>query len=111
MLKRSTNKHKKSKKKRGDEYTEEDKGPSDMPHEADEQFDDPRGEEQTENGGKQKKERKTKKDKKEIKNKRKEEILRIKNEFMEKLISPFTDVDDLVQMFMKPLPKEVGILE
>ena len=82
-----------------------------MPHEADEQFDNPRGEEQTENGGKQKKERKTKKDKKEIKNKRKEEILRINNEFMEKLISPFTEVDDLVQMFMKPLPKEVGILE
>jgi len=30
---------------------------------------------------------------------------------MEKLISPFTDVDELVQMFMQPLPKEVGILE
>ena len=53
----------------------------------------------------------SKKEKKESKSKRKEEILRIKNQFMEKLISPFTDVDELVEMFMKPLPKEVGILE
>lgn len=59
----------------------------------------------------QRKINKSKKDKKEMKNKRKEEILRIKNEFMEKLISPFTEVDELIQMFMRPLPKEVGILE
>ena len=54
---------------------------------------------------------KSKKIKKEEKSRRKEEILKIKSEFMEKLISPFTDVDELVNMFMKPLPKEVGILE
>lgn len=57
------------------------------------------------------KERLSKKEKQEAKNKRKEEILKIKNEFMEKLISPFTEVDELVKMFMRPLPKEVGILE
>ena len=55
--------------------------------------------------------KKSKKEKKESKAKRKEEILKIKNDFMEKLISPFTEVEDLVDMFMKPLPKEVGILE
>lgn len=53
----------------------------------------------------------TKSDKKEMSKRKKEEILRIKNEFMEKLISPFTEVDELVNMFMKPIPKEVGILE
>jgi len=54
---------------------------------------------------------KSKRNKKEEKNKKKEEILKIKSAFMEKLISPFTEVDELVDMFMKPLPKEVGILE
>jgi hypothetical protein len=107
-------KHKKKKKKREeDEYFEEDKGPGRMPDELDGQPDEPQDGEQDERPGreKSKKEKKSKKDKKEMKNKRKEEILRIKNEFMEKLISPFTDVDELVQMFMRPLPKEVGILE
>jgi len=54
---------------------------------------------------------KSKKGKKEEKNKKKDEILKIKSAFMEKLISPFTEVDELVDMFMNPLPKEVGILE
>ena len=58
-----------------------------------------------------KKKKKDRKSKKEKRNKRKEEILKIKNAFMEKLISPFTDVNELVNMFMQPLPKEVGILE
>jgi hypothetical protein len=58
-----------------------------------------------------KRSRTTKSEKKEMSKRKKEEILKIKNEFMEKLISPFTDVDELVNMFMRPIPKEVGILE
>lgn len=64
-----------------------------------------------ENEKDKKKKKKDKKRRKEKKEKRKEEILKIKSAFMEKLISPFTEVNDLVRMFMQPLPKEVGILE
>ena len=118
---------KKSSKKPAD-YEEEDKVDSnEMVQEPPEHYDDreeeegygvapgtdqhPEGEGEEEREHKSKKKKKDSKSKKEKKNKRKEEILKIKNAFMEKLISPFTEVDELIQMFMKPLPKEVGILE
>ena len=45
------------------------------------------------------------------KQKRKEEILEIKKKFLDKLISPFTPLEELEQIFMRPVPKEVGTLE
>ena len=52
-----------------------------------------------------------KKKKKVDKAKRKEEILEIKKKFLEKLISPFTELEELFEIFMRPIPKEVGTLE
>jgi hypothetical protein len=45
------------------------------------------------------------------KKQKKEEILQIKKKFLEKLISPFTELDELTEIFMRPIPKEVGTLE
>jgi hypothetical protein len=102
-------KKKKKKKKKGQDeeqkFDSEDNPILPSREETDENNDDDGGEEDEE----KRKQRKEKK--KEKKNKRKEEILRIKNAFMEKLISPFTEVEELRKMFTQPLPKEVGILE
>lgn len=49
--------------------------------------------------------------KKREKAKKKEEILAIKKNFLEKLISPFTELEELFEIFTKPVPKEVGTLE
>lgn len=35
----------------------------------------------------------------------------IKKNFLEKLISPFTELEELFEIFTKPVPKEVGTLE
>lgn len=37
--------------------------------------------------------------------------MQIKKNFLEKLISPFSEVDELVEIFNRPIPKEVGTLE
>jgi hypothetical protein len=98
-------KKKKKKKKHHDEEQkyDEDGNPIETPEgENDENGDDVDDEE------KRKKRKEKKKDKR---NKRKDEISKIKNAFMEKLISPFTEVEELIRMFTQPLPKEVGILE
>jgi hypothetical protein len=91
-------KKKKKKKKKHDEEQkfDEDGNPIETPE----------GENDDEEKRKKRKEKK-----KEKRNRRKDEISKIKGAFMEKLISPFTEVEELIRMFTQPLPKEVGILE
>jgi hypothetical protein len=37
--------------------------------------------------------------------------MEIKKRFYEKLISPFTDIQELIELYMRPIPKEVGTVE
>jgi tubby-related protein 1 len=43
--------------------------------------------------------------------KRAEEIKEIKRRFYEKLLSPFTEFAELQELYMRPIPKEVGTVE